>query len=83
MNLDQRIIGKTLQHFRTQAGYTQRTLSMFLKANQSTISKWERGTINITLLELITFCEVVSIKLNKFINKMSKVKYTVKMEITI
>lgn len=83
MTLTKSHIGKLIRHFREKALYTQRELSTHLETTQSKISKWEHGSLNINLLELIDFCEVVGTTPTKFFNKMSKIKYTVKLEVTI
>ena len=58
-----------LRQVRSEAGLRQSDLAEYLQRSQSFVSKYEKGEIQLDLLELRQICQAVGISLQEFVKK--------------
>ena len=75
MKLENKVFGKVLQHYREKETLTQTQLAEKLNTTQVIISKWERGTQQITAFDILIITEFFDISATAFYTKYRKAIY--------
>ena len=58
---------ENIREFRINKGITQKELADLVNTNQSTISKWENGTLEPSLKELVKICSIFCCKADEIL----------------
>jgi len=62
-------IGKNIQRFRTENGYSQRALAELLNVSQVTVSYWESGRNEPSIENMMDMCEVFHCTLSELLGR--------------
>lgn len=67
-------IGKTIKEYRQRLGYSQEHIAEFLGIDRSTLSKYETGEREISLLHFDKLCDIFGIELDDLVENDSTAK---------
>ena len=65
-------IGKVIRYNRLKKGITQKELAIFLDVKESTISRYEKGILEIPSSVLFCICDYLEFSLNEFLTNNKK-----------
>ena len=70
--IDLTVLGNNMKSIRKKHNHSQKNISELLKVNQSCVSKYENGSIQIPIDNLYTFCKKYNVSINEICGKNKK-----------